>query len=117
MCITYKMNRTYNTKAKVKESFKQVTPQLEEPTRTEIIFMENKLDIPENIADRNRHSITYEAIDCYSKADTQVHLKVGSKRLMPVFLCTVFKSKLHLEIAESEIAEQENLVNEGRDDA
>jgi len=79
---------------------------------------ENKQGITENIADRNGHSITCEAINCYLKADTEVHLKVGTKGMIPLFLCANCKSKLLVDdTTESELLKQENLVNEGEDDA
>jgi hypothetical protein len=102
-------------KTKIKSDFKQAKPQLEKLTSIELILGENKQGLPENIADANRHSVICEALECYSKADTKVHLKVGTKGIIPLFLCTNCKSKLCLETTEGEIAEQENLVNEGKD--
>jgi hypothetical protein len=90
------MEAENSPKAKIRSDFKQVTPQLEKPTATEIILSENKHGLPENTADTNPHNIMCEAVGCYSQADTKIHLKVGSKGIIPLFLCTTCKSKLHL---------------------
>jgi hypothetical protein len=87
-------------KTKIKDDFKQIPPQLEkmdEPIKAEMILTENKQNQSKSIADRNRHSITCEAVNCYSKADTEVYLKVGTKGMISLFLCTNCKSKLLLD--------------------
>jgi hypothetical protein len=109
-----------NINAKTKSEPKDVTSKIQKigyPVSTEISLMKNNQDMSEDIAATNPHNIMCEAVGCYSQADTKVHVKVGSKGLIPVFLCTMCKSKLRLETAESELLKQENLVNEGEYDA
>lgn len=43
------------------------------------------------------NNIVCEAVGCYSKADIEVHIKVGSKGTIPVFLCVECRSKFHLD--------------------
>jgi hypothetical protein len=64
------MDAKNSAKTKIKNDFKQVTLQLEkldQPISTEIILRKNKQDLSENIADRNRHSITCEAWNVIQK--------------------------------------------------
>jgi hypothetical protein len=100
------MDAKNSAKTKIKSSFKQVAPHLEklhESTSTEIFLRENKQNLPKDIAYANPHNIMCEAIDCYSKADTEVHLKVGTKGIIPLFLCTKCRSKLALDEVSADL--------------
>jgi hypothetical protein len=51
---------------------------------------------------QNPNNTTCEAVGCNSKADIHIHLKVGTKGIFPLFLCTKCRSKLRLDELSSD---------------
>jgi hypothetical protein len=86
------------TKIEVKNDLKDVTSQVEkldQPISTEIIA-KTRNDMSNNTT-QNPNNTSCEAVGCYSKADGMVHIKVGTKGVIPLFLCIGCRSKFHLD--------------------
>jgi hypothetical protein len=97
------MDAKNNTKTKIKNDLTPQLEKLDEATSTEIIFMENKQDLPENVAETAPRN-TCEAVGCYSQASTTVHLKDGTKGIIPLFLCKKCRSELHLDEVSADMS-------------